>query len=418
MYGEIITIGNELSSGRTLDLNSWYAAGRLTASGLRVTRITSVGDDHRMVSDALKRAVGASRFVIVTGGLGSTDDDITNEIVAQALNRPLCLDQQMLEQIKDHARARKIKITSSLEKMAWMPEGSRMLNPEGTACGFSLIEKEVHLYFLPGVPDQMRYLMDKIVLPEILSRYKTLPIMRQRILKLYGLNEPGIAEIFKKIQGKTGNIVFGFYPRFPENHITISLRGQDEPTVTKELDRVEIEVRRLVGPYIFAAGDQNMEEVVGRLLLEKNLSISVAESCTGGLIGHRLTSVPGSSSYFHGGVVVYSNQSKVDLLRVDARTLETHGAVSERTVEEMARGVKDRIKTDLGLAVTGIAGPDGGTRQKPVGTVHVGLAARDKTFSREYRFWGNRGQVKLNSSMMALDWVRRYLNGNPFLPGI
>lgn len=418
MYGEIITIGNELSSGRTLDLNSWYAAGRLTASGLRVTRITSVGDDHKMVSDALKRAVEASRFVIVTGGLGSTDDDITNEIVAQALNRPLCLDQQMLEQIKDHARARKIKITSSLEKMAWMPEGSRMLNPEGTACGFSLIEKEVHLYFLPGVPDQMRYLMDKIVLPEILSRYKTLPIMRQRILKLYGLNEPGIAEIFKKIQGKTGNIVFGFYPRFPENHITISLRGQDEPTVIKELDRVEMEVRRLVGSYIFAAGDQNMEGVVGNLLLEKNLSISVAESCTGGLIGHRLTSVPGSSSYFHGGVVVYSNQSKVDLLRVDPRTLETYGAVSERTVEEMARGVKDRIKTDLGLAVTGIAGPDGGTRQKPVGTVHVGLAAREKTFSREYRFWGNRMQVKLNSSMMALDWVRRYLNGNPFLPGI
>jgi len=418
MYGEIITIGNELSSGRTLDLNSWYAAGRLTASGLRVTRITSVGDDHKMVSDALKRAVEASRFVIVTGGLGSTDDDITNEIVAQALNRPLCLDQQMLEQIKDYARASKIKITSSLEKMAWMPEGSRMLNPEGNACGFSLIEKEVRLYFLPGVPDQMRYLMDKFVLPEILSRYKTLPIMRQRILKLYGLNEPGIAEIFKKIQGKTGNIVFGFYPRFPENHITISLRGQDEPTVTKELDRVEMEVRRLVGPYIFAAGDQNMEEVVGHLLLEKNLSISVAESCTGGLIGHRLTSVPGSSSYFHGGVVVYSNQSKADLLRVDPRTLETHGAVSERTVEEMARGVKDRIKTDLGLAVTGIAGPDGGTRQKPVGTVHVGLAARGKTFSREYRFWGNRAQVKLNSSMMALDWVRRYLNGNPFLPGI
>jgi nicotinamide-nucleotide amidase len=418
MYGEIITIGNELSSGRTLDLNSWYAAGRLTASGLRVTRITSVGDDHKMVSDALKRAVEASRFVIVTGGLGSTDDDITNEIVAQALNRPLCLDQQMLEQIKDYARASKIKITSSLEKMAWMPEGSRMLNPEGTACGFSLIEKEVCLYFLPGVPDQMRYLMDKIVLPEILSRYKTLPIMRQRILKLYGLNEPGIAEIFKKIQGKTGNIVFGFYPRFPENHITISLRGQDEPTVIKELDRVEMKVRRLVGSYIFAAGDQNMEEMVGHLLLEKNLSISVAESCTGGLIGHRLTSVPGSSSYFHGGVVVYSNQSKVDLLRVNPRTLETHGAVSERTVEEMARGVKDRVKTDLGLAVTGIAGPDGGTRQKPVGTVHVGLAALEKTFSREYRFWGNRAQVKLNSSMMALDWVRRYLNGNPFLPGI
>ena len=418
MYGEIITIGNELASGRTLDLNSWYAAGRLTASGLRVTRITSVGDDRRMVSEALKRAVKASRFVIVTGGLGSTDDDITNEIVAEALNRPLCLDQQMFEQIKGHAELRNVEITSSLEKMAWMPEGSKMLNPKGTACGFSITEKKVQLYFLPGVPDQMRYLMDKFVLPEIVSLYKTLPVMRQRILKLYGLNEPGIAETFKELQGKTGNIVFGFYPHFPENHITISLRGQDEPTVTKELNRVERDVRSLLGSYIFATGNQSMEEVVGYLLLKKNLTISIAESCTGGLIGHRLTGVPGSSKYFKGGVIVYSDESKTDFLRVDPRTLKTQGAVSGRTVEEMACGVMERVKTNLGLAVTGIAGPDGGTRQKPVGTVYVGLAAGDKCFSREYRFWGNREQVKLNSTMMALDWVRRYLNGDPFLPGI
>ncbi|UCF85011.1 MAG: competence/damage-inducible protein A [Desulfobacteraceae bacterium] len=418
MYGEIITIGNELASGRTLDLNSWYAAGRLTASGLRVTRITSVGDDRRMVSEALKRAVKASRFVIVTGGLGSTDDDITNEIVAEALNRPLCLDQQMFEQIKGHAEVRNVEITSSLEKMAWMPEGSKMLNPKGTACGFSITEKKVQLYFLPGVPDQMRYLMDKFVLPAILSRYKTLPVMRQRILKLYGLNEPGIAETFKELQGKTGNIVFGFYPHFPENHITISLRGQDEPTVTKELNRVERDVRRLLGSYIFATGNQSMEEVVGYLLLKKNLTISIAESCTGGLIGHRLTGVPGSSKYFKGGAIVYSNESKTDFLRVDPRTLKTQGAVSRRTAEEMACGVMEQVKTNLGLAVTGIAGPDGGTRQKPVGTVCVGLAAGDKCFSREYRFWGNREHVKLNSTMMALDWVRRYLNGDPFLPGI
>jgi nicotinamide-nucleotide amidase len=338
--------------------------------------------------------------------------------VAEALNRPLCLDQQMFEQIKGHAELRKVEITSSLEKMAWMPEGSKMLNPRGTACGFSITEKDVQLYFLPGVPDQMRYLMDKFVLPEILSLYKTLPVMRQRILKLYGLNEPGIAETFKELQGKTGNIVFGFYPHFPENHITISLRGQDEPTVTKELDRVEREIKRLLGPYIFATGNQCMEEVVGHLLLKKKLTISVAESCTGGLIGHRLTSVPGSSEYFLGGVIVYSNQSKTDLLRVDPKTLKTYGAVSGRTVEEMACGARQQVKTNLGLAVTGIAGPDGGTRQKPVGTVYVGLAAGDKYFSKEYRFWGNREQVKLNSSMMALDWVRRYLNGDPFLPGV
>jgi nicotinamide-nucleotide amidase len=418
MDGEIITIGNELASGRTLDLNSWYAAGRLTASGLRVKRITSVGDDYKMVSAALTKALELSHFVIVTGGLGSTDDDMTNEIVAKVLNRPLCLDQEMFEQIESHVKARGLEMTASHEKMAWMPEGSQLLNPRGAACGFYLIEKEVRLYFLPGVPDQMRYLLDRFVLPDILSLYKTLPVMRQRILKLYGINEPSIAEIFRVFQGKTGNTVFGFYPHFPENHITLSLRGEDEPSVMKALDRVEQEIRRLVGSYVFATGHQGMEEVVGQALTKKNMTVSVAESCTGGLIGHKLTNIPGSSRYFQGGIVVYSNQSKSDLLQVFPETLERYGAVSDRTVREMARGVRGHMKTDLGLAVTGIAGPDGGSKEKPVGTVHVGLAAENDIFSGKYRFWGNREQVKLNASMMALDWVRRYLNGDPFLPGI
>lgn len=418
MYGEIITIGNELISGRTLDLNAWYAAGRLTASGLHVTRTTSVGDDREMVSDALKKALKSSRFVIVTGGLGSTEDDMTSEIVAKALDRGLFLHPQMFNRIKGYTRARGIEITPSLEKMAWMPEGARMLNPEGNACGFCLKEQGINLYFLPGVPDQMRYLMDKFVLPEILSRYDTLPVMRQRILKVYGLSEPGIAEIFKLVQGNTGDITFGFYPHFPENHITMSLRGKDEPAVTKRLNEAEKEIRRLIAPYIFAVGNQSMEEVVGVMLSEKNLTISVAESCTGGLIAHRLTSVPGSSKYFQGGVVVYSNESKLDLLKVLTETLETFGAVSDGTAREMATNVRSYLKADLGLATTGIAGPDGGTKDKPVGTVHVGLAVGDEVFSRKYLFWGTRYQIKLHASTMALDWIRRYLHGDPFLPGI
>ncbi len=418
MHGEIITIGNELTSGRTLNLNAWYAAGRLTASGLHVTRITSVGDNYQMISEAVKRAVRTSRFVIATGGLGSTDDDITNEIVAKALKRPLCLDRQMFEKIKSHVDSRGIEMSPSLEKMARVPEGSKMLNPEGNACGFSLVEKEVRLYFLPGVPDQMRYLLDKFVLPEVLTLYKTLPVMRQRILKLYGLNEPEIAEIFKKLHGKTRDIVLGYYPHFPENHITISLRGKDEPTVIKELDRVEKEIRYLVGSYIFADGNQDMEDVVGRMLIDQNLTISVAESCTGGMIGHRLTNVSGSSGYFRGGVVVYSNQAKSDLLHVNQYTLEKYGAVSDKTVREMACGVREYVKTDLGLAVTGIAGPEGGTEDKPVGTVYIGLATKSDTSSGRYRFWGNREQVRSNTAMMALDWVRRHVNGDSFLPGI
>ena len=418
MYGEIITIGNELISGRILDLNAWYAAGRLTASGLRVTRITTVGDDPKRLSEALKSSLKESRFVIVTGGLGSTEDDMTNEIVASALNRPLCRDREMFQEIESYVSARGIKMTPSLEKMAWMPEGSKTLNCKGSTCGFYLKEDNVSLYFLPGVTDQMRYLMDKFVLPEILAQYKTLPVLRQRVLKIYGLSEPSIAETLKNLSKKTENLILGFYPHFPENHITITLRGHDEPTVLSDLDKMEKEIRDLVGSFIFATGNQSMESVVGDMLRERRLTISLAESCTGGLIGNLLTNVSGSSNYFQEGLIVYSNQSKVNRLNVSPETIERYGAVSDQTVREMAKGVKVSLNTDIGLAVTGIAGPDGGSEEKPVGTVFIGMAANNEIFSRRYLFWGTREQVKLNTATMALDWVRRYLNGDPFLSGV
>jgi nicotinamide-nucleotide amidase len=418
MHGEIITIGNELTSGRNVDLNAWYAAGRLTASGLQVTRITSVGDDYEMVAETLRRALESSRFVIVTGGLGSTEDDMTNEIVARALNRPLCLDEKMLRQIRIHAEDRGIRMTPSLEKMAWMPDGSRMLSPRGRACGFFLLERGIRLYFLPGIPDQMRYLMDTCVIPEITRGAKTLPIMRRRTLKIYGLSEPEIAEIFKSLKGtKPEKVLLGFYPHFPENHITLSIRGDSEGEAEEQLNKTEERIREIAGDYIFGTEGEEMEQVVGKALLAKGLSISVAESLTGGLIGHMLTNVAGSSGYFEGGVLAYSNQSKIDLLQVRPGTLRKDGAVSDSTAREMARGIRVLMKSDLGLSVTGIAGPAGGSKKKPVGTVHVGLASEDRVFARKYRFWGNRTHVKLNSAMMALDWVRRYLHEDPFFSG-
>ncbi|MFC1822786.1 competence/damage-inducible protein A [Thermodesulfobacteriota bacterium] len=417
-WARIITIGNELVSGRTIDLNSWYAAGRLTASGLGVSRISTVGDDPERVSKVLKSALKASRYVITTGGLGTTEDDMTNEIVAKALKRPLCRDEDMYGVIKNYVAARGMQMSPSLEKMAWTPQGSRILNLKGSACGFSLVEDRVNLYFLPGVPDQMRYLMDRFVIPEILSQYKTLPLVRQRILKLYGLSEPGIAEALGDFPARSEDVILGFYPHYPENHITISLRGHDEPTVTSELDRMEHMIRKRLGPFVFASGKQNMEEAVGERLKERHFTISVAESCTGGLIGNLLTNASGSSAYFQGGMVVYSNRSKEDLLGVSPETLTKHGAVSNETVREMAAGIKKKIPADMGLAITGIAGPEGGSPEKPVGTVHIGLAVADQIFSDQYRFWGNRGQIKSNAALMSLDWIRRYLDGDPFLSGL
>jgi len=418
MHGEIITIGDELISGKVVDLNAWYAAGRLTRSGLKVIRVTTVGDDQESISKALQKALSDCQFVIITGGLGSTDDDITNEIAASALNRPLCLDEEMYEHIKEYAAVRGMKMSRAFEKMAWMPEDAKILCPKEEVCGFSLVENKVRLYFLPGVPEQMRFLMDEIVIPDLLLHGKALPSLRHKVLKLYGLDEPSIAEKLSALPGKSGDIILGFYPRFPENHITLSLRGDDESSAAGDLDIMEREIRARVGSFIFATGDETMEGVVGEGLLQKKLTLSVAESCTGGLIGNLLTNVPGSSAYFLGGVVVYSNQAKMDLLGVSKRTIETHGAVSDPAARAMAAGVRRTLKADLGLSVTGIAGPEGGTWEKPVGTVHIGLACGDKAFSGKYRFWGKREQNKLNGAMMALDWVRRYLHGHSFLPGL
>jgi len=416
MLGEIITIGDELISGRVVDLNAWYAAGKLTASGLAVSKVTTVGDDFESVSKALMEAIRQADFVIVTGGLGSTEDDQTNQIVASALKRPLCLDKEMFDRIQKYVKARDIEMSPSFEKLAWMPKDARLINPKGDVCGFTLVEDRVRLYFLPGVPEQMRHLMDEFVIPEILLHCEAVPVMKHRMLKVYGLSEPSIAEVLRNLPRK--EVILGFYPQFPENRITISLRGEDEPSVESEVDFVEKKIRSLLAPHVFGAGSQTMESVVGEMLAQKGLTLSVAESCTGGLISHLLTNVPGSSDYFQGGITVYSNQSKVDLLGVSPETIRKHGAVSDQAVREMAEGVRRKLKTDIGIAVTGVAGPAGGSKEKPVATVHLGLNSEEKTLSQKYRFWGNRDQNKLNSAMMALDWVRRYLNGHPFLSGL
>lgn len=419
MHGEIITIGNELVSGRTLDLNAWYAAGRLAACGLTVTRITTVGDHPERAVALLREALEHSGFVIVTGGLGSTEDDVTSEIVAEALGRPLCRDEEMFELIQDYVRRRGRDMTPSLEKMAWVPEGSRMINPRGMACGFAMEENDVLLYFLPGVPDQMRFLMDRFVLPEILGREKTLPVMRQHVLKLYGPSEPEVAEVLKGFCScEEEGVLLGFYPQFPENHITISVRGKNEPGVMDVLNRTETKIRRLLGNCIFASGVARMEDVVGRALQEKGFTLATAESCTGGRIGDRITDAAGSSAYYMGGVVAYSNEAKVNLLGVSPETLRTHGAVSRASAIEMSQGVRKRFGAHLGLSVTGIAGPGGGSREKPVGTVHIGLVTEEEEYSGKYRFWGGRDQVKAQTAIMALDWVRRLVYGYPFLSGV
>ncbi len=418
MQTEIIIVGNELISGKTRDLNGWYASGCLLSHGLEASEIRTVGDNYDTLSSVLKSAIKRSHFVIVTGGLGPTEDDLTTEIASKALDMPLFLDQMILDHIKNTTKKLALRWSPSLEKLAWLPRGAKMLDPHGEMCGFSIKKRDCLLYFLPGVPEQMRELMNRCVIPDILRRYKPAAVPRHRILKVYGLSESRISDVFKGLSDELKKVMFGFYPSFPENHITITVRGKDDTETERELNRAEKKIRHLLGPYIFASGDATMESVVGELLKDRNKTISVAESCTGGLIGHRLTSVSGSSLYFERGLIVYSNVSKVEMLGVTQHTIDAHGAVSDQVVREMAEGVKKIAKTDMGLAVTGIAGPLGGLEDKPVGTVFIGLSVDGKIFSGHYRFSGDRDKVKHTTSEMALDWIRRYLNGYPFIPGI
>ncbi len=418
MLTEIIVIGNELVSGKTRDLNGWYASGCLLSCGLEVNEITTVGDNYDTLSAVLRRAVKRSHFIIVTGGLGPTEDDLTTQIAAKALGRPLCFDQTLLDHIREGTKRLGLTWSPSLEKLAWLPRGAKILDPHGHTCGYSLSKKDSQVYFLPGVPEQMRELMDRVVVPDILKRYTPVTVPRHRALKVYGLSESQIVDVFKGLKDDRKKVMFGFYRFFPEHRITIIVRGEDEAEIERQLTGAKDKVRNLLGSYVFASGDKTMEAVVGKLFREQEMTLSVAESCTGGLIGHRLTSISGSSLYFERGLIVYSNRSKAEMLEVRQQTIDSYGAVSDQTVREMAEGVKKTAKTDMGLAVTGIAGPLGGTEDKPVGTVFIGLSVHGKVFSGHYCFSGDRDKVKLNAAEMALDWVRRYLNGYPFIPGI
>jgi nicotinamide-nucleotide amidase len=418
MSTEIIIIGDELISGKTRDLNGWYASGCLLSCGLLVSEIRTVGDNYPSIASALRAAVKKSQIVIVTGGLGPTEDDRTTEAVSRVFRRPLVLDQDLLTHIKDSIARLGLPWSPSLEKLAWLPKGARILDSNREMCGFSISRGDCSLYFLPGVPEQMRELMNRAVIPDLLQKHRPRLIPRHRLLKVYGMSESHIADVFKGLSDKLNTVIFGFYPSFPENHITVTVRGTEDVQIDRELQRAEQEIRHLLGPYVFASDEQTMEAVVGEMLKDRSMTLSVAESCTGGFIGHRITSIPGSSVYFDRGATVYSNRSKVEMLGVKKETLTVHGAVSEEAVREMAEGIKESAHTDIGLAVTGIAGPEGGTDDKPVGTVYIGLCADEQTFSARYLFSGERDKVKLHTSEMALDWVRRYLYGYPFIPGI
>ena len=407
--GEIITTGTELVTGRVGDFNARYAARRLHEVGLTVRRITILGDQAPGFQETLQQALVGSQFIIITGGLGPTEDDITVAAAAQALGLKLFQDEGLLKRIRRCLEEQQIPWEDRYAKLAVIPEGSLVLDPGGAACGFALKHQDVRLFFLPGVPKEMRQLFDAFVLPALVEFSGGGEGVAQRTLRLFGIAETQLQQVVSRLPEFQQGVTVGFYPNFPENHLTLTVRGQDRGALEAALDRLTGALAREVGDVLLGPEETPLEELAGRLLQEQGLTLAVAESLTGGLIGHRVTNVPGSSDYFLGGVVTYSNEAKMDLLRVPGEVLAQSGAVSAETARAMALGVKEVFHASLGLSVTGIAGPGGGSLEKPVGTVYFGLATPGGVEVWHYLFHGNREEIKILSAQTALDRLRRVL---------
>jgi nicotinamide-nucleotide amidase len=417
--GEILTIGNELLSGLVVDTNRAYIAGRLMTAGVTPSFMTTVGDDEGDIADAVTRAVGRTRVIVVTGGLGPTPDDITSKSVARALDKRLVLSPEAEQQIKDRYAKRGMNPPADANRQALVPQGGRIItNPVGTAPGYYLTAGDRMIFVLPGVPEEMRVMVDQGMLPILETEGGADLFIVRRILRIFGLTESQVNERVRDVSHDARRVTIGFLPVFPENHLTVTARSSVSRQEAEEIARETARrMRTALGDRVFGEDDQTLEAVVGGMLITKGCTVATAESCTGGLLAQRITAIPGSSSYFLRGAVTYSNESKTALLGVDPGLIAKFGAVSGEVASAMARGIRDSSSADLGVSITGVAGPSGGTKEKPVGTVFIGMAFDEagtpSVRSHGYRFYGDRGRIRLISSEMALEWVRRYLIKGP-----
>jgi len=409
----ILSTGDELTTGRIVDTNSSWIADKLFEMGVDVVAVLTVGDYPDRLEWAWRHALELADVVISTGGIGPTADDLTTETVGRALARPLVEDTASANRIRQFFEGRGVTMPVNNLKQAMVPEGALIVpNPLGTAPGYRVEHGGRHVVVLPGVPREMKPMVEDTVLPWLRS-LRGGGVYLARTFQTFGVSESGLDEMVAGVVDPSEGRV-SFRASFPEVSVRVVVHGHSADA-ERRLDAVAGKLRERLGACVYGEGAVTLEETIGRLLLERRQTLAVAESCTGGLIGHRITNVPGSSRYFLGGAEVYSNRAKEAILGVQHETLDAHGAVSEETAGEMAEGARRRFGADVAIATTGIAGPDGGTAEKPVGTVCFALASADGTITRKYLLWGNREWVKLLASQVALDWIRRHALGLPVL---
>jgi len=408
MKAEIIAVGSELLTPFRLDTNSLFLTDQLNRLGIEVTRKVVVGDDVRQLRDAFEEALKRAELVISIGGLGPTEDDLTRETVADLLKRKLKRNEEILRGIQARFRKFGRQMPEVNERQAMVPEGATPLdNPRGTAPGL-WIEAEGHVVvLLPGPPQELKPMFAKMVQPR-LEKLADKVRLYVRELRVAGLPESDVEQRIAPIYTKYSNARVTLLAAPGEIQIHLGAWNADADAAKKLLAEMAERIAFALGEAVFTTEGQSLEDVVASLLNRNHATIAVAESCTGGLVAERLTTVPGSSSYFLGGVVCYSNSVKSAWVDVPSELIEAKGPVSEEVTCALADGIRRRSGATLGLAVTGVAGPSGGTTEKPVGTVHIALANDATTKSCEFRFPGDRERIRFQASQMALDLVRRF----------
>lgn len=408
MKAEILAVGTELLMGQIANTNAQYISSRLPNVGIGVYYHDVVGDNPDRLKQCLDLALSRSDIVILTGGLGPTQDDLTKETVAEAVNRKLVIDQESLDKMNEFFSARNRPMTKNNIKQAYLPEGCIIIrNKNGTAPGCIIEQDDKVVIMLPGPPSEMIPMFEDSVMPffEEKSEFR----LESRYIRIFGIGESEVEDRLLDMIDVQTNPTIAPYAKDGEVTLRITARYLKDNSGEDIITPVENEIRRRMGDSVYSNDNRSLEEVAANMLLKSKLTVALAESCTGGLLASKLTDNPGISSSFDRAIITYSNRSKIEELGVKQETLDKYGAVSEQTAKEMAEGIRRVSGTDMGISVTGIAGPDGGTAEKPVGLVFIALSHKDGVVSKRLDLWGNRTRIRNITCLHVFDMLRRHL---------
>ena len=412
MKAEIISIGSEILRGQIIDTNANFIAKKLVELGIDLEHISVVSDNPESLLSTLELALQRADLIITTGGLGPTEDDITYQAISRALNLKLIKYPEAEENLKRILEKINKAISPSNLKQVYLPEGAKIIiNQYGTAPAMILEKDNKIICSFPGVPHEMKNLIEENLIPYLKEKFPPSIIKKSRTLRITGLGESSVNELIRDYINKQSNFSFGIYANPEDIQVQITTQALTEKETDKLLQSSVNQLSKILDNYIYGSDDDTLEEVVGKLLKTKKLTVAVAESCTGGMLGEMITRIPGSSEYFQGGVISYSAQIKEELLKVPPEVIKKYGEVSKEVAQLMAEGVRRYCHSDIGISITGIAGPGGATEKKKVGLVYMALADGKKTITQKHQLFGNRQLIRLRSARRALNMLRMYLMG-------